>query len=884
MDTLVLDEALASSLGGRGRRLIFEVPESGLMARHLENWWSLAGPERGFYHTCSAREQAWIPYAPLMDLARALLVGVLPVRVREILEDSRVYHRHRLLLAMALGLEPLESLSLVEDPIPDEMPQEWNRIKEGLKFILGSLLCDRVVLLHCQNSDTLAIESLELLDDPGFWEGLPIVAVLQFQARPLGQDREQYLEVRRSRGEVMGSHGLQVPGDSSETFTENPIPGGKGTRQAPAVTVTDYKSLELMVQLLCFRSVLELTTDLEKTTDLAFLRALCHESLEEFEDALLDLQGPEVSQEESPRWRFLRDWLASRINRSLNDWESSRRLAAQATHSVILSGRPQDQARLDYLWFELMMVPEGLEREYFLSRIQKELQDLGWWNHLAYFLGISLENLRVLREQGQDAARYRCQKAIRLARKYGNSRRLGNALHGLAKVEETAGELARADRIFRRLPRVYGKDIVNQEKARLHNGHGYLLFLMGRYRQALVQHSRALDLLNQGRHHEETLMTALNVARVYLFGGWPQDARQKLEDILAIMDSLGMEGLPFHDRGTLDALFGLCCLKSGRLAQAREIETRLRAQVTLLDRPSQFSGLATWFLALSAASRGEVDQAEDFWSLCQHHWEQLPAELGYLRVPVLKDWALSLAAQERPRESRTLLEQALAMVPQSNRPEWIQRSLKDLLEGRNPNQPCQAPRIALDTERLLRAVLEDRRIRDWRRRVRSSEFLRHWQEWLYRGLGREALLDRCARLVRAYFLVDEVAFVLKGALPRIWTQALEQRIDFGHGKDPGTVKEIWDASQEADAQGFRSRSLICLERSTEGELFCTIGSRLGSGAYTREDHSFLVLALGHLDTALLVSHKDQAILWDHYLGVATAEDAGKYFAIGAAEL
>lgn len=34
-------------------------------------------------------------------------------------------------------------------------------------------------------------------------------------------------------------------------------------------------------------------------------------------------------------------------------------------------------------------------------------------------------------------------------------------------------------------------------------------------------------------------------------------------------------------------------------------------------------------------------------------------------------------------------------------------------------------------------------------------------------------------------------------------------------------------------------------------------------------------------TALLVSHKDQAILWDHYLGVATAEGAGRYFAIAA---
>lgn len=48
-------------------------------------------------------------------------------------------------------------------------------------------------------------------------------------------------------------------------------------------------------------------------------------------------------------------------------------------------------------------------------------------------------------------------------------------------------------------------------------------------------------------------------------------------------------------------------------------------------------------------------------------------------------------------------------------------------------------------------------------------------------------------------------------------------------------------------------------------------------------HSFVSYHVAlHRDpgkTALLVSHKDQAVLWDHYLGVATAADAGRYFGI-----
>jgi hypothetical protein len=48
-------------------------------------------------------------------------------------------------------------------------------------------------------------------------------------------------------------------------------------------------------------------------------------------------------------------------------------------------------------------------------------------------------------------------------------------------------------------------------------------------------------------------------------------------------------------------------------------------------------------------------------------------------------------------------------------------------------------------------------------------------------------------------------------------------------------------------------------------------------------HSFVSYHVAlHRDpgkTALLVSHKDQKILWDHYLGVATKGDAGQYFGI-----
>lgn len=48
-------------------------------------------------------------------------------------------------------------------------------------------------------------------------------------------------------------------------------------------------------------------------------------------------------------------------------------------------------------------------------------------------------------------------------------------------------------------------------------------------------------------------------------------------------------------------------------------------------------------------------------------------------------------------------------------------------------------------------------------------------------------------------------------------------------------------------------------------------------------HSFVSYHVAlHRDpgkTALLISHKDQAILWDHYLGVATKEDAKSFFDI-----
>ena len=107
----------------------------------------------------------------------------------------------------------------------------------------------------------------------------------------------------------------------------------------------------------------------------------------------------------------------------------------------------------------------------------------------------------------------------------------------------------------------------------------------------------------------------------------------------------------------------------------------------------------------------------------------------------------------------------------------------------------------------------------------------------------------------------------------------------------GLPDNLWPWLERAPAAAFKmTPRQYALRRQKAFEragLLVTKAQAKKSGAKPKAPpknclrHSFVSYHVAlHRDpgrTALLVSHKDQAILWEHYLGVARKEDAGRYF-------
>lgn len=110
----------------------------------------------------------------------------------------------------------------------------------------------------------------------------------------------------------------------------------------------------------------------------------------------------------------------------------------------------------------------------------------------------------------------------------------------------------------------------------------------------------------------------------------------------------------------------------------------------------------------------------------------------------------------------------------------------------------------------------------------------------------------------------------------------------------GLPENLWPWLERAPAAAFKmTPRQYALQRQKAFEragLLVTKAHAKKTGAKPKAPpknclrHSFVSYHVAlHRDpgrTALLVSHKDQAILWEHYLGVAKKEDAERYFGIG----
>jgi signal transduction histidine kinase len=832
IDFSLLDAAWQQAVAGSPRIILVSDPLDRGLENLLASWLENMGRDGADVLRFDFRRKAVGPFSPFLDLLARRFAGMTPEQAARILDAAGLYHRHQLLFRMALGMDESDGSGLVEDIILEEVPMERRLFLGELRALLA-LACDGPAsLVVCRGAELLGGESLELIRSFDSGARGNFMVVLDFDRPPPGAESETFFREYAARGQI------------------NILSRRSGPARYPLEDPRQHGMLiELLLHFLCFGTVLRMTQDAEPSVPVAIWRARCHEAREDYEEALLELQNILLTEANSlPRERCALLRLASRQYRYLNDPEMAVRLAVQASEAAAAMGDDVEMARADFMQFLLSSVAvmdadtiEALE-----ERLGRNLARQGWLNHRAYLLGQSAAALRVMHRRGAPASLARCAEAVRLARFTRNNRRLGTCMQATAIVLQASGQPAAADRCFRRIYRKYGEVVLPQELARAYNGHGFLLFSTGQYQRALRSHARALNLLKLTRHFEETLVTALNVARIQLFGGWPAQGRELLEAVLVVLDILRIKDLPFMERQTVDALLGIACIKSGQGAAAQEIERRLLNDYHA-DAPNPHSAAYTaWLQALLAAASGREGQAATHWDSCHGYFRRMPDELRYLAVPVLSDEARWQAARgDHAAARRTRMEALACCLPPPFH--LADRAILEAeLAGLPPPDPPRLRQVALDSQTILDSVQQDVRLRAWRRTARSSGFLRAWQELLNTEHDLCRLLAECRSLLKRFFLADEVSLDEPAAMPA----GLVLRF----GAEPA-----WLEGEALAGTGLRTASWI---PCTNPELVmpaCFLGSRRGSAFYSLDDHRVVLIALRYLETTLLARQRSDEL-------------------------
>lgn len=163
------------------------------------------------------------------------------------------------------------------------------------------------------------------------------------------------------------------------------------------------------------------------------------------------------------------------------------------------------------------------------------------------------------------------QRGMRIARRLGNTYMLaaGYQLQGLAFSVQ--GDYRRVISNYKKSLRLKQQLGVELELSYINNGLGFYYFMTAEFDKAQKSFDTALQLLRHQHDHHETAMTLFNLGENAFFADEFEYALSCLEHCLELMQAIEREHLAFHSRYCILSLFGLACIKTGRVARAWQV-------------------------------------------------------------------------------------------------------------------------------------------------------------------------------------------------------------------------------------------------------------------------------------------------------------------------
>ncbi len=773
------------------------------------------------------------PYAPLLvdcPLPHSLNLSSRQTRLWERMDRSR------------------RSQLIELEIVPDEISFERLAIETEILNAQGK------AILILRNAQDLPAETVQLLVEDSRILSSSLLILVCFQHTGLSELRktgaENLFHQKFSQGRVVGLSGSQ----RSERTAPKEVKEKLGIGH-----------LEALVEWLCLDSAIELASALHESyrhdkslfdrkdfPRLLRVLALAYEGCEKYDSGLYFAQAlaSQLSPDKELGAYVEAQLLLARLFMGANDRGLATKAALLGWKLSHESGDRSLIAKADFCLFWINPYGSETEEGYagLRERLIIELESLDWKNHLCFVLTQNIGIMGVYWKLGWEAADSQCQRGRDLAQSMGNRRRLVMANFSLATLNQIRGNFEQAERHFL-LTTEFLKGISKPyEVSRTENGIGYFYFVLGRYRQAYIQHEQALKRVDRTQYYEEIISTLVNLSRLYLFCGQYQDGIFLMEGLFQILDRLNLRDIPFHPIRNLLSLFGILCVRAGQKAQAQECFRK----VQLLAPPRDAFRSSEYQLYFEAVYHHESDNRQKAISSFSAAIELMTnkgSESSHFLIRVLMDYGLALREWSEEEEAKQVWQRALGLCGESGKHPHERQALSELLSGRIAQNGPELPAVEFDGQLVLRLLEQDKSMNRLQRKLREFSFLQKWQGML-KAEG-EQLLDDCLELIREHFVTSFV-FFFDAAMcirdrPELseYLEGLKQSL----GESPLLLYA------PALPEGISSLSYLPIVSGGEDQRILVLGTEGNRAPLEDEDHELLVMACRELGLSLLASSR-----------------------------
>lgn len=221
--------------------------------------------------------------------------------------------------------------------------------------------------------------------------------------------------------------------------------------------------------------------------------------------------------------------------------------------------------------------------------------ELNYENHLAL---IYINPYGIYSEYASDVDKYNTlllnEKGISLAKKLRNTYRLSHGYQIRGLIYAVMGQYDQVITWYRRSLVLKKRMGLPLEIAYGYNGVGFYYYMTGRYEEAHQYYTQALEYLFSLKDFHEIAMTYFNMGMNCLLGLDEKHARVFFEEVLKLIQILGMNGLAYHSLFGIYAVLGTVYALQGEWTLAYDCinQIRVRKLLPYLEKNEEYFFIA----------------------------------------------------------------------------------------------------------------------------------------------------------------------------------------------------------------------------------------------------------------------------------------------------